>query len=780
MVLNTAKHALAAQQIGLNVTGHNIANVNTPHFSRQTPVLENRDTVKMDRFILGTGVEVNSVVRSSSNLLEDRLLDQRSNLSRYNETESYMALLESLFNETSETSLGNQISAFWNAWHDLANMPTGFPERIAVVDTGARLAEQFQWLSDSMHHLQIDLEREVQAGIDQINTLADQIAQINVDIVGDSINNNPNDQLDKRNALVNEMAQLIDLQTYEQPSGALTVATNTGHILVYGADTFDLEMRSGQVTWVDSQSGGVDITDKIVGGKLGGWLEMRDEIIVKYQQDLDSLSEEFIWSVNEEHSRGVGLDFFSTALTGSARSDANGLFSTLDFGDRIDYTGDFKMWVKDTTVLPPPSPVDITMDMDVSDAAVSNWGGGSTALGAFQYQITVTTPGTVVADATPDPVLTWERFNPDGTSTGVTGTVTVTDVNTLTGTVDGLTFDIGAGDLYAGNTFSVNTDATGAPAPLGVTASGTANSANDTYSFRVITSGEIGTDAVQIEWAGSHASDIITLEPGALPMTIEVDGMSLQFDGGTLFDGDVFTISTDDTGTPQVQAPGDWGWTLSSFADAFNQAADAVAGGGPGSGYVQASVSTQHELVFTPRSGYAYAFSDDQVQDSGVAAALGFNTFFTGGSATDIAVNSVLEDTDHIAAAQIDGITGEYGVGDNRAAVAIADIQYMSRELAQWSYDRSGVDRSGVTHNTLEGYYQGMIGAMGVTSAGIARNAEFSQVMVDKIQEQRDALSGVNLDEEMINLMKYQHAFAVASKLLTTADEMLQTLLSVK
>ena len=73
-----------------------------------------------------------------------------------------------------------------------------------------------------------------------------------------------------------------------------------------------------------------------------------------------------------------------------------------------------------------------------------------------------------------------------------------------------------------------------------------------------------------------------------------------------------------------------------------------------------------------------------------------------------------------------------------------------------------------------------MIGSMGVKAESIARNTEFAQVMVDKITEQRDSLSGVNLDEEMINLMKYQHAFTAAAKLIAVADEMLVSLLAVK
>ena len=194
---------------------------------------------------------------------------------------------------------------------------------------------------------------------------------------------------------------------------------------------------------------------------------------------------------------------------------------------------------------------------------------------------------------------------------------------------------------------------------------------------------------------------------------------------------------------------------------------------------MQASVTDDNRLTFTPLAGYQYAFSDEGTTDAGVAAALGFNTFFTGGGASDMAVNHVLDDKDNIAAAQLDA-TGQYGTGDNRNAIAIADIQYDAHSMAQWTFDRQSYNRSGTTSLTAEGYYQAMIGAMGIQSAGINRDMEFNQVMVDKIQEQRDAISGVNLDEEMINLMKFQHAFAVASKLLTVADEMMQTLLQVK
>lgn len=777
MVLNTAKHAISAQQLSINVTGHNIANVNTPGYSRQTSLHSSLDPVKLGNHFLGTGVTIESVTRTSDRLLEERLNDQKSSLSAYDEANGYMSILESLFNENSETSLSSQMSAFWNSWHDLSNTPNGASERVAVFDTAARLADQFEWLNENMRGMETELSQEIDAGISRVNTLAEQIATITLDIISASVTSVPNDQLDKRDRLIGELSELIDIRVFELDNGGVTVVTDTGSLLVYGADAYRLEQIQNRIIAVDPNGTGVDLTDRLAGGKLGGWLMMRDEVIPKYRNDLDAIAQEFIWSVNEVHSQGVGLDYFTNSIIGDFRTDASGMFASLDFGNRIDYTGDFKMWVKDTGTSPGTFS-DITVDMDVSSVTVDNYSGA--APGSFQYRLSVTTAGTVGSAGT-DPVLSWERFNPDGTSTGVTGTVTVTDVNTLSATVDGLSFDISAGSLYAGNTFRINTDATGAVENLDVSVvSGTGNSADDTYVFKIRTRGEVGTDTIDIEWNNSVMSGTMTLEPGALPMDIEVDGMILSFAGGTVFDGDEFTIVTDASGNPAMSLASDWHWTLASFSNAFNSAADASAGGGPGSGYVQASVNGDNRLVFTPQSGYQFAFSDDQVQDAGVAAALGFNTFFSGHDASTIKVNDILTEKDFIAAARIDGSTGEFGVGDNRNAIAIADIQYASRSVAQWNYDRGSDNKSDIITATIEEYYQGMIGSMGVKAESISRNSEFARVMVEKISEQRDSLTGVNLDEEMINLMKYQHAFAAASKLIAAVDEMLQTLLAVK
>ena len=143
-------------------------------------------------------------------------------------------------------------------------------------------------------------------------------------------------------------------------------------------------------------------------------------------------------------------------------------------------------------------------------------------------------------------------------------------------------------------------------------------------------------------------------------------------------------------------------------------------------------------------------------------------------------VNSVLEETKYIAAGWIDSNSGDYSSGDNANAFALTDLQHKMVSIAQWDFSRGTDSHSSVLVTSIEDYYQSMIGSMGIKSVSISRAMDFSEVMVNKIGEQRDSISAVSLDEEMVNMMKYQHAFSAASKLLKIADEMLETLIASK
>ncbi|MCP3898936.1 MAG: hypothetical protein GY707_04280 [Desulfobacteraceae bacterium] len=175
-----------------------------------------------------------------------------------------------------------------------------------------------------------------------------------------------------------------------------------------------------------------------------------------------------------------------------------------------------------------------------------------------------------------------------------------------------------------------------------------------------------------------------------------------------------------------------------------------------------------------------FAFSDDSALSSGLLAAAGINNFFEGYDSMTMEVNDKLSSTKFVTAATINSETGEISLGDNTNALAMSDVQHQSRTLKLWEYQRGSEAQSSNTNATLDDYYNQMIGSMGIKSRTIKNSKSFADTMVNNIRAQRDSISAVSLDEEMIKLMKYQHAFSAASKLLTVSDEMLNTLIAMR
>jgi flagellar hook-associated protein 1 FlgK len=199
--------------------------------------------------------------------------------------------------------------------------------------------------------------------------------------------------------------------------------------------------------------------------------------------------------------------------------------------------------------------------------------------------------------------------------------------------------------------------------------------------------------------------------------------------------------------------------TLEDVADAFNRTF---------SGAVTATI-VNHKLQLKAADGHQFAFGTDS---TGVMAALFLNTFFQGSTAQDIAVNEQLgTDLDYICAGHVNG-AGEANAGDNTISLALSELQDMSVRISTL--------RDGVTNQTLSGYYNSLVGDVGADVASAQYSYEFNHALASDLDTRQQEAMGVNLDEEMTNLIKFQHAYTAAAKLVTLADEMMQTLLSLK
>ncbi|MBL7180556.1 MAG: flagellar hook-associated protein FlgK, partial [Desulfobacterales bacterium] len=560
-------------------------------YSRQSPIMEAQEPSTYAGKVMGRGVLMNQIVRVCDQFIEDRLMQEKSSMFSSKEMENYMQILESSFSENSTASISSILSDFWNMWHDVSNNPSGVPERIALYEHSMLLAEQFNKLDADLGQMTTDLTAAVSVGIEKANEITAKIAQLNDKIVRMGANSSANDLWDMRNTLISELSEYLDVKTFAQDNGSLTVVTAMGYILVHANTSFDLQMGGAggdQVQWLGSNGETVDITDYITSGKMGGWLDMRDEIVAKYNLDLDAVVKEFTWTVNQQHSQGIGQAGF-TSVTGtySATAPAAAITASgLSYQDKVDDSNKtFKIWLYDTN-----------------------------------------------------------------------------------------------GDPYD--------------------------------------------------------SDLVTAGLQGNPITITVTS----------------------------------GMTINELVTAIDN----------GTG-VQASLDSQNRVTISINTGEiatlgSLAFSED---NSNVLAALGINTFFQGAGAGSISINSVISNKDYIATAQIDA-NGNYTAGDNSNALAMIDLQYASTAIAQWTCDRINGNTQGSITTTIEGYYHAMAGSIGITSASITSSRAFNEAMVNKLSGIRDSISAVSLDEEMTNLIKFQHAYTAAAKLVSVADEMMATLLQIK
>jgi flagellar hook-associated protein 1 FlgK len=198
--------------------------------------------------------------------------------------------------------------------------------------------------------------------------------------------------------------------------------------------------------------------------------------------------------------------------------------------------------------------------------------------------------------------------------------------------------------------------------------------------------------------------------------------------------------------------------TLDDVVDAIN---DTFSG-------VTASVIDGH-LQITAASGRTFAFGTDSC---GLLAALGINTFFDGSDSRTLAINSaVLNNTSFINAGHVNG-AGEMNEGDNTTASSIAALQHAAVRITTPS--------GGTTRQTLGDYYSALVSLVGSDTSTAKFSYEYQSALASDLKARQESVSGVNLDEEMTNLIKFQHAYTAAAKLITTADSMMEVLLGLK
>jgi len=372
--LNTANSGLFASRKALDVISHNIANAETEGYSRQ--VVKQRASTPIwgdPRGIIGTGVETYNIVRIRNEFLDKKYWTQNRAVGQWGIKQQSLESLESIFNEPSDTGLRQVIDEFFVALDELAKKTGDSTRRIAVVETANTLAKTVNRHGNEIISAIREVNEEVKSKVDEINSLAFQIAAINKQIfnmeLGDS---QANDLRDQRNVLIDKLSKIIDISVSTTKDknnneylnikiGGITLVDHTNYSeMAYVEEDVpgisDLGAgKMAKIVWKGLESQEV----KIQSGELKGLLDVRDgngvglnyRGLPYYLEKLNEFAREFSNKVNEIHRKGIdfngkaGGNFFDVpdgnpdninclnfAVYGALLADANLIAASSDMG----------------------------------------------------------------------------------------------------------------------------------------------------------------------------------------------------------------------------------------------------------------------------------------------------------------------------------------------------------------------------------------------------------------------------------------------------------------
>jgi len=305
--LATALSGLMADQGALETTSNNVANANTPGYSREVPVLVTSDPLVMGSLTFGTGVSLQSIESVRDPILESQIQQETQTQGQADALVS--ALQQAQVSFTNNTNdIGTAISNFFDSINQLSANPSDLSVRQGVLTAANNLATSFNQVSDNLTQQRTNLGLSVVQTVGQINQLTQQIAQLNGQISSlENVGQSAGTFIDQRTQLIDQLSSLVDVSVI-QSDNSLTLTTASGTALVAGQQSFQLQTQLNSSGQQDVYAQGNDITNTIASGQLGGLLQARDQQIPAIQNQLDTLAAGIANAVNKVQTGGYDLN----------------------------------------------------------------------------------------------------------------------------------------------------------------------------------------------------------------------------------------------------------------------------------------------------------------------------------------------------------------------------------------------------------------------------------------------------------------------------------------
>ncbi|MDR3134966.1 MAG: flagellar hook-associated protein FlgK [Deltaproteobacteria bacterium] len=832
-------------QAAMEVSSHNIANVNTAGYSRQRINLATLPTWNASWGQMGLGVDANNITRYADQFLTRSVIMTGSTLGHNITMKSSMDNLELFYNESNGNGINQAMSDFFNSFSQLADEPNNKPYKEELIEYAQSLATQLGLRRDEMDELRTDTNKRISDGITEVNKLLAEIASINQEITvyeDPTLNRQANDLRDTREELTRQLAEYMNIDYYEDPhDGQWTITSKIGIPLVLKNKDFPLVGQTdsaGDVTvhtshnqyWME------DITGSIDSGAIGGYLEFREEVLLEYYRQYDSFVDGLIFNVNNQHAQGAGEALFSEAVATTKVSNLASVeiaFPGDDNDLRIsslvphlaskepysDYYSDPEnIEVRFEKAKSPTSEITSTVKFN-DDPDRMKWEITITLPCDSNGNVTVTTRELcdyVNSEKSKSPSDGINYLPPRTVSWKVGDFISAEGVANQGDTgrvvIDGPTYPYQAGQFVTLDRSLKYTTPQGQHLSYGLETAELKTAfkhTNNDILFTAIEKGAAGENiSIEYCYPGAGNQDLfVRVDPG--------DDSSQNIK--------VF-LATDANGNVTTTA-GDIVAAINGHVKARTLVTAETPAGENGLGMVEAMDKT-----FLDRSGYFTVVTykegeepefhkvtvnpDDKIEDilnqigatfdkgipglrvesitdlhgkdtiriiaddgvkfgyagdsSGALAVLGLNTILTGNNGANVGVNQLLIDNrDYINAGHIDS-NGVIAEGDNTNALDMSDL----RDDRYSFYHQSSA--------TLETAFNSIYANIGASAQGATRNYEFTQGVYDQLQNRLDSIAGVNLDEELADILRFQYMYQASAKMISTIDTMMETLLAMR
>jgi flagellar hook-associated protein 1 FlgK len=377
--IEIGRRGILAARFGLDTTGHNISNANTPGYSRQRvnlrssfPLAFPGPFVTLRPGQIGTGVEVRSVERIRSDFVEAQIHRETGDNNLFLQRSEIFAHIENILGEPSDNALNGLMQGFFDAWEDLSNDPESLATRTQVREAALQLTDWVNGLDASFKQELSDINEQIRGKVSQLNGMTAEVAEINRQIIASEADGSidsmkANDLKDRRDALIEQISSIVNARVLFTADGGVSVLVQ-GHPIVQNGTASELAVVPNPddpfrpvIEFKDSR-----IPLAITSGELHGLQQMRDTEIPAVQKDIAKLVTAFTNRVNRLHMAGYGLDgnkgrpFFADREV--RRFEGNTVLpSTTDLNTTLDKlgisAGDFfvqgqRIEIKTTEVLP--------------------------------------------------------------------------------------------------------------------------------------------------------------------------------------------------------------------------------------------------------------------------------------------------------------------------------------------------------------------------------------------------------------------------------------------